>query len=143
MYKRQAEIPAVTAQLPEWQVTLHLYVQAWGHSCTHYFLTQRWVYLRILGEECQRTTAVTQTCSAWSLRMLYVSTHSCSSRTQNLCRSSTLPPVSCHTHTQQQFDISVKMLSSLYFEASRTNNCQRSYNTHVSLASVSSCYHHS
>ena len=43
--------PQVRMQIPEWQVTLHLYVwqfvQVWGNSCTCYLLTQHcWVNLK-------------------------------------------------------------------------------------------------
>ena len=50
------EIPEVSVQLQEWHATLHLYVhqyvQVRENSCTCYLLTQHWVNLRILAEEC-------------------------------------------------------------------------------------------
>ena len=54
------EIPEVGVQLPEWWATLHLYVgqcvQVWGNSCTYYLLTQPWVDVRVLFEECSQTS---------------------------------------------------------------------------------------
>ena len=53
------KISQVGMQLPQWWVTLHLYVgqyvQVQGNGCTLYLLTQRWVNLRALAEERQQT----------------------------------------------------------------------------------------
>ena len=44
------EIPEVGVQLPEWLVTLHLYVwQVWGKRR---LATKQWVNIMALAEEC-------------------------------------------------------------------------------------------
>ena len=50
------EIPEVRVQLPEWQETVHLYVQQTVQMCGNHFpqylLTQDWMNTRILADKC-------------------------------------------------------------------------------------------
>ena len=50
------EIPEVRVQLPEWQETVHLYVQQTVQMCGNHFpqylLTQDWMNTRVLADKC-------------------------------------------------------------------------------------------